>query len=167
MNRKYFIVIFALILAFGMGYVISMRGNNDSPIQENTADTSEPEANSRSLDLSGTQLTNLPDSVLNQTDITFLNLSNNQLTGLPVGIARLTNLEVLNIENNRLESFPDEIAQLGNLRQILANNNRMKTVSPGLKVMTWLEVLDISGNNIPSDEIAELKAELLDTQIKN
>lgn len=168
MTKKLTVVVLVVLLAFGIGYFFSRQNDVAKPASQNTApETSRPEPSSgATLDLSGQQLTNLPDSVLSRTDLTTLNLSNNQLTGLPAGISQLTNLQVLNIENNRLESLPPEISQLKNLRQILVNNNRLKTLQPELGKMTWLELLDVSGNDIPASEIAELKAKLTNTQIK-
>jgi Leucine-rich repeat (LRR) protein len=78
----------------------------------------------------------------------------------------MTNMRILIIENNRIESLPAELSQLNYLLQIRANNNRMTTVPPVLKTMTLLDVLDLSGNNIPSKEIDELKSQLPNTQIK-
>jgi Leucine-rich repeat (LRR) protein len=170
MKMTYLIVAGLLLAAFGAGYALSQRGGEPAPQANNTNTVQSEDTNSPSgkkVDLSGKQLTSFPEEVLLQDNVTELNLSNNQLTGLPSNISELTNLQILNVENNRLEAFPDEIAGLKNLRQILANNNRMQTVSPGLTEMTWLEVLDISGNNIPADQADQLKSQLPDTQVKN
>lgn len=167
MYKKAPIIIALLFMVFGVSYLISQR---DSASPDTSSQTTKPKQSSavpgRTLDLSGQQLTNIPEDVLTETDITVLNISNNQLTTLPAAIANLVNLEVLNVENNRITSFPAELSQLKNLRQLLANNNRMENVSNALYTMMQLQVLDISGNNIPSAQISELKAKLSNTQVK-
>ena len=52
------------------------------------------------LDLRFTSLTQLPQSIALNTNITQLNLSNNQLTQLPPSIVELTQLSVLNLRLN-------------------------------------------------------------------
>lgn len=143
MDKKYIWILVAVLLAFGLGFTLSR--SEDKPTQQtaNNAQTDTP-SESKSLDASGRQLTELPADILSQTNLTSLNLSNNQLTTLPDDFANLTRLETLNIENNRLEHVPD-----------------------ALKRMTWLKSLDISNNRIPDAEITELKASLPDTQIKS
>lgn len=170
MVQKTVIIIAAVFIALGAGYFVSKQNSSDSSqSQANTTDKTEVSKRKGpgvTLDLSGQQLTALPDSVLTQDDVTILNISNNQLTTLPADITKLVNLEVLNIENNRMESLPDEISQLKNLREIHANNNRMKSLPNALESMTQLKLLDISGNNIPSDQIQQLKSKLSGTQVK-
>ena len=111
MNKKVLVVIAALLIAFGIGILVSRSESNDSnDVQESTANDSGSTSNGAELDLSGQQLTTLPDSITSRTDVKSLNLSNNQLTGLPASIADMKSLEVLNIENNRIESLPMELS---------------------------------------------------------
>ena len=162
MTKKIIIIVLTIFIVFGVGFFVSKQYSKD-----NTVNTSKPASSGVTLDLSGQQLTRLPSSFLNQTNITVLNLSNNQLTSLPPSITSLVNLEVINVENNRLESLPSEINQLKNLHEIHANNNRMTSLPSTLGTMTWLTSIDISGNNIPQSDIAQLNAKLTQTQIKN
>ena len=164
MPRKFILLILAVLVAFGVGFTIS-RQHSTTPPQSNTI-ASTSSSTGKTVDLSGQQLTTLPESVLSQTDITVLNVSNNQLTTLPAGIERLSKLEVLNVENNRLTSFPTELSKLTALRQLLANNNRLESVSGQLETMTWLQALDLSGNNIPADQRVMLQNKLSSTQVK-
>jgi Leucine-rich repeat (LRR) protein len=166
MNSKVIGIILVVLVALGAGYFISNQsGNNGSPAQTTSNNTTEPKGSE--LDLTGQQLTSLPESVLNRTDITSLNLSNNQLTSLPADIVKLTNLRILNVENNRLTSLPAEISQLKNLQEIRANNNRMTSLPNEIGMMTHLKLLDISGNSISVDQVNQLKSNLPDTEIKN
>lgn len=166
MSKKYIGIIVLVLVVFGGAYLIS-RPDTKPTSQSNTTGTDSPVSGGKSVDLSGHQLTTLPDDVLQQTTITNLNVSNNQMTTLPAAISNLTNLEVLNVENNRLQTFPSEISKLTKLREIHANNNRMENLPDSLSTMTWLKVLDISGNSISASDIDHLKAALPNTQIKS
>jgi len=168
MDRKVILVAAAIVMAVGAGYLINKQDAKDtsSSGQTSSSKNAEPAQSGTTLDLSGQQLSELPDSVLNRNDIVILNLSNNQLTGLPAGIGKLVNLEILNIENNRLESLPGEISQLKNLREIRANNNRLATLPPELSTMTHLRLLDISGNRLSSEQTNQLESALPDTEVK-
>ncbi len=165
MSKKVIGIVLAVLLVFGGAYFISKQ-NNSNGSSKTPVGTSKSQTSGTTLDLSGQQLTSLPESVLNRADVTVLNLSNNQLTSLSAGIGTLTNLEVLNVENNRLQTFPPEISQLKHLQEILANNNRMTSLPTELGTMTWLKLLDISGNNIPANDLNQIKAKLPNTQVK-
>lgn len=171
MNKTYVGIFVAILLVFGGGYLLSNGGDKPAPAPvvntSNTADTPKTDTSGGTLDLSNKQLTELPSSVLNRTDITTLNLSNNQLASLPAGISTLTNLEILNVENNRLVSLPPELAELKKLREIHANNNRMTDLPVEIDGMSGLRLLDISGNNIPASRIEQLKAKLTSAEIKS
>jgi Leucine-rich repeat (LRR) protein len=139
MRKNFVIAIIAILLAFGVGYSISQQ---DSAKPNNQALSPSSTDSGKTVDLSGQQLTTLPDSVLSQTDITVLNISNNQLTSLD-GIGKLTKLEKLNVENNRLETVPADIEQLKNLKEA-----------------------DFSNNRLTSSDIQQLKSKLSNTDIK-
>lgn len=167
MGNKLIIFAVAVLVALGAGYAISSKDDKPSTSNNSTpTDAPNTESSGAVLDLSGQQLTSLPDSVLSRTDVTTLNVSNNQLTNLPADIAKMTNLEVINVENNRLTGLPPEIAQLKKLREIRANNNRMTGLPPELGNMTGLSLLDISGNSISQSDLEQIKAKLTRTQIK-
>lgn len=63
---------------------------------------SRAEAGEQRLDLSGLQLTELPDSLWQLTHLIDLDLSENLLTDVPEAIGRFTNLDFLNLSENRL-----------------------------------------------------------------
>lgn len=167
MAKKIIVIACVVLIALGAGYFISKQGNKDNPSnQANTSGIPGPQKGGATLDLSGQQLTSLPDSVLSRSDITVLNLSNNQLASLPPEISKLANLEILNIENNRLEGFPKEIDQLKSLREIRANNNRITSLPSELGNMTRLQLLDISDNRIPASQTEQIKSQLPNTEVK-
>jgi len=81
------------------------------------------------LNLGGNQLTTLPDSIGNLTNLNTLNLGGNkylggnQLTTLPKSIGNLNNLNELYLENNQLTTLPDSIENLTNLTHLYLNDN--------------------------------------------
>ena len=164
---KAILVIGVILFALGIGsFSRQQMDEYKYRTSNNTTDTSNSDPAGTTLDLSGQQLTALPEAVLSRTDVTVLNISNNQLVALPAGIAGMTNLVELNIENNRLELLPAEIAQLKNLRRLRVDNNRMTSLPPELANMTWLEQLDISNNRLPPSEQDAIKSQLTNVQIK-
>lgn len=168
MAKNIILIALIILVALGTGYFISSKqsGGNASNGQAAQTSPSKSETSGTTLDLSGQQLTSLPDSVLSRSDITVLNVSNNQLAVLPADIAKLTNLTVLNIENNRLEGLPKELTQMKNLREIRANNNRIKSLPGELEGMTFLKFLDISGNRLSEEQAQQIQSSLPDTEVK-
>jgi Leucine-rich repeat (LRR) protein len=168
MNRKAAIIpiVLLVLIAFGAGYLIHGHGNKDQNNQTSQV-TSTSVNNSKSLDLSGQQLTALAASVTNQTDLTSLNISNNQLTTLPPAIGNLANLEVLNVENNRLQTIPAEIGQLKHLVSADFSNNRLTSLPPELGSLTQLKTLNLAGYKGSSSDIDQLKTQLPNTDIKS
>lgn len=156
-------IIVVLFVFIGIALFVTRQDSQDD-IGGQTQPTSS--AQDKTLDLSGQSLTAIPPEVLSRNDISTLNISNNQFTSIPSDISTLQNLSVLIIDNNRLEAFSQDLGKLSKLTEIYANNNRLESVPNVLSGMTQLKVLDLSGNNIPSNEITALKALLKDTEIK-
>src|SRR4051812_16734426 len=65
----------------------------------------------KKLDLSDLNLTELPESLGQLTQLQYLYLQNNRLTALPKSIAQLTQLLGLLVNNNRLTALPEPIGQ--------------------------------------------------------
>ena len=70
------------------------------------------------LDLSFANLSSLPESIDNLTQLRHLNVSNNQLTSLPESISNLTQLQVLSVSNNQLSSLPENVRNIKGIRII-------------------------------------------------
>lgn len=163
-KNKIIVTLVAIILvAVGVGYLFG----HQNDIGSNSQNSSTNAATNKTVDLSGQQLTTVPESVLNQTDITSLNLSNNQLTALPTGIGKLTNLQTLNVENNRLVSLPAEIGQLRQLKTADFSNNRLTSIPPELGNLTQLKLLNLTGYKGSLSDIDQLKTKLPNTEIKS
>jgi predicted ATPase len=103
-----------------------------------------------SLNLSDNQLTTLPDSLGQLTQLTSLNLSDNQLTTLPDSLGQLTQLTSLNLSNNQLTSLPDSLINLKQIQNLNLNRNLL-TVFPNIIIhLKQLKILSfgVYGDNI-------------------
>ncbi len=93
-------------------------------------------------------LTELPDSLWQLTQLTFLNLSSNQLTTLPDSLGQLTQLTSLNLPNNRLTALPDSLGQLTQLTSLNLSNNQLIALPDSLGQLTQLKDLNLSKNKL-------------------
>jgi len=113
------------------------------------------------LDLSGNQLTSLPESIGQLTDLTYLDLSGNQLTSLPESIGRLTNLTHLDLSGNQLTSLP--LAQIEKLINLHRLNLSDTPLSPPLEILgkTGGEILNFYRQQTQQDTDHLYEAKLL------
>lgn len=70
-----------------------------------------------SLDLSGLEIEELPESIGNLANLETLNLSGNALHAFPKSLNNLKNLKVLNLSKNQLDSL-DEGVNFSSLKQL-------------------------------------------------
>ncbi len=110
------------------------------------------------LNLSGQNLSKVPDSVFNQSNLEELNVSNNKLTGaLQAEIRKLSNLRVLNASNNQMTGVPAEVGQLSNLQVLDLSNNQLTGLPYELANLKKLQILNLSGNNYSEQDLAIIK----------
>lgn len=102
------------------------------------------------LTLSGENLTTLPPTIGELTQLVKLNLKDNKLTTLPPEIGNLTNLKRIYLSNNKLTELPPEIGNLQNLEIIYASNNKLTTIPPEIGQITNLQGLYLGDNNLSS-----------------
>jgi len=113
------------------------------------------------LNMSGQELTKLPTSLFERTDLVILNLSHNALTGaLPAEIRHLRNLTWLDLSYNQFTGVPAEIGQLSNLRHLDLSHNRLTGLPYELGNLHNLEVLDLTGNDYSEADLAIIRASL-------
>jgi internalin A len=105
-------------------------------------------SNSDSLDLSGLNLTSIPESVAQLVNLTRLDLHGNQIADLPEHIFRLANLEELLLDDNQLARIPQSLVQLGSLSYLSLDHNRVATIPDFLCRCRGLEGLYLQGNRI-------------------
>jgi internalin A len=110
------------------------------------------------LDLSGKNLTEIPEAIAKLTNLTELDLYNNQITEIPEAIAKLTNLTRLALYNNQITEIPEAIAKLTNLTGLYLSNNQITEIPEAIAKLTNLTQLVLYNNQIT--EIPEAIAKL-------
>jgi C-terminal of Roc, COR, domain/Ras of Complex, Roc, domain of DAPkinase/Leucine rich repeat len=97
------------------------------------------------LDLSGLNLTEVPEAIASLTQLITLDLSDNQLSAILGWIVSLTQLRELDLSNNQLTIGPDLNASLKS-PQLHFFFQQL----PALKALTQLRGLNLSGNQLTS-----------------
>lgn len=112
------------------------------------------------LDLSGLQLTDLPESIGFLTRLQSLNLSNNKLMTLPDAFMSMASLHTLNLSDNYLIAMPEQIGKLKSLRWLQLNDNALKALPEWIGNLAELQVLELSNNQLTAlpDSIGKLMA---------
>lgn len=100
------------------------------------------------LNLSRKQLTVMPDSLSQLTQLRSLDLSDNQLTALPKSLSQLTQLQSLNLSGNKMTTLPESIGQLTRLLSLDLSRNKIMTLPEWLSRLTRLQSLNITSNKI-------------------
>lgn len=159
------LILFSLLLA-GCTYTgTSSPLNNTGGSVGNTPPTAEgnpiEKPSGNKLDLSGQQLTKVPEDVFRQTNLEELDLSNNQLTGaLPGEIRFLQNLKILKASDNLMTGVPAEIGQLKNLKILNLANNQLTGLPYELGNLKNLVTFDLSGNKYSEYDLNIIKQSL-------
>nr|XP_034356491.1 leucine-rich repeat-containing protein 40 isoform X2 [Arvicanthis niloticus] len=114
------------------------------------------------LDYSDKQATLIPDDIFDATKntvITSINFSKNQLceipqrnnflSSLPEEMASLTKLQTINLSFNRFKVFPVVLYLISTLEAVLISNNQVGSVDPQkMKLMENLNTLDLQNNDL-------------------
>ncbi len=100
------------------------------------------------LDLSDNQLSTLPESITNLSNLTGLDLSDNQLSTLPESITNFSNLTELNLRYNQLSTLPESINNISNLTELNLSYNQLSTLPESITNLSNLTGLDLSSNQL-------------------
>jgi leucine-rich repeat protein SHOC2 len=98
------------------------------------------------LELSGKEITNLPESIGNLTYLTRLNLGFNHLDRVPESLFKLINLIELNLKSNQLNSLPENIGNLDRLIELDLSFNQIASLPASFHRLTKLVELNLAGN---------------------
>ncbi|KAJ2909502.1 hypothetical protein GGI21_001818 [Coemansia aciculifera] len=99
------------------------------------------------LDISGNQISALPEEISHLHSLRELYASRNALVTLPITIGSLRNLEVLDISENHIVSLDVSVSRLENLRMLNISDNRLTMLPPYLGLLAQtLRILLVDGN---------------------
>src|SRR5437762_3528963 len=75
------------------------------------------------LDLSGEELSQLPEALGQLSQLQQLYLHSNQLTAVPEGLGQLSQLQVLRLDGNQLTAVPETFQRLTSLQDLYLHGN--------------------------------------------
>jgi len=104
------------------------------------------------LDVSRSQLTMLPPSIRELTNLRELYLYQNKLTTLPLELGCLTELITLGASENSLAGLPDSLVNLRKLRVLDLRHNKLTDIPPVVYQLTSLKTLYLRFNRIKQVE---------------
>jgi internalin A len=123
---------------------LHMSGRHLTELWESIGQDSELEE----LDLESNLLTTLPESIGQLQRLLRLDVGKNQLITLPESIGSLTQLEVLELSSNQLRALPESIGQLQRLLRLDVDKNQLITLPESIGSLTQLQDLDLSSNEL-------------------
>jgi Leucine-rich repeat (LRR) protein len=100
------------------------------------------------LNLDGNQLTTLPEDIGELVALELLSLTGNQLTTLPEAIWKLTAMEGLYLIGNQLTILPEAIGELVALKRLYLNGNQLTTLPEAMGNLTNLQMLYLMNNKL-------------------
>ncbi|MED4384705.1 DUF5011 domain-containing protein, partial [Bacillus mobilis] len=109
------------------------------------------------LDLSRNSITTIPDN-MSFNKLRVLDLSYNKITEVPDSVWELPKLQALLLSNNKIKKIPEQKSKFLDLRILDLANNELETLSVGLlHDLARLEVLNIQGGNNKKLDLADVK----------
>ncbi len=100
------------------------------------------------LNVSRNQLTALPESVGQLSQLQGLSVSENRLTALPESVGQLSQLQQLYISGNQLTALPESVRQLSQLQRLEVSENRLTALPESVGQLSQLQELHVSGNRL-------------------
>jgi len=102
------------------------------------------------LDLSGCQLTQVPDAIfllMKNVTLNSCNLAGNLITKIPTKLAiNFSSIKELDLSNNRISALPSEMTNCTMLESLNISSNSFVTLPPVLAEMTSLRNINASKN---------------------
>ena len=104
--------------------------------------------NLKELNLEGNKIKNLPKEINKLSELQFINLRNNKLTELPDEITTLRNLTHLDISVNNILFLPENLGNLKNLKIIYSHRNKLRKIPDSVCKLKQLKFLSLYNNQI-------------------
>ncbi len=98
------------------------------------------------LDLTGNQLSSLPDDLYRLKKLRILFCSSNQFTCLPEVLGRCPSLSMVGFKANKITHIPEAAIQTSSLRWFILTDNKLKTLPNKLGECKKLQKLMLAGN---------------------
>ncbi len=105
------------------------------------------------LKLRDTQISKLPDGIVNLKKLATLDLTGSSLSALPEDIGKLANLETLWLRGTPVSKLPESIGNLKNLKSLNLRNTQLSSLPESVGGLESLEFLHL--NNTPISKLPE------------
>ncbi len=92
--------------------------------------------------------TSLEEASQNSAQVIKLNLSGQNLTAIPQEIFKMKNLQFLDLSENRIAEIPDEIQNISQLQELNLSNNQLNKVSTKIDELVFLQKLNLAKNQL-------------------
>lgn len=99
-----------------------------------------------SLNISGFNISKLPESIGVLTTLEKLNISHNNIESLPENFGKMKPLKYLYLSDNRLKHLPESISKMDRLRQLDLSNNKLAKLPDKFGGMKSLKFLNLKNN---------------------
>ena len=100
------------------------------------------------LDLTGNQMTALPEWLGQFSQLRRLDIAGNRLTALPESLGQLSQLQTLNLLGNQLTVLPECLGQLSQLQELDLTGNQLTELPEWLGQLSQLQELILDGNRL-------------------
>ena len=99
------------------------------------------------LDLTGNQLSKLPDNLADLVNLKILFCSNNLFTEVPTVLANCSKLEMIGFKSNQIKTFAENALPL-NTRWLILTDNQLNTLPDSIGDLKKLQKCMLAGNQL-------------------
>lgn len=103
---------------------------------------------SKSIDLSGLSLTEIPDILQELQWLQRINISSNSLSALPVWITEFSELQVLDARHNYITILPSGLLKMKSIEKLYFRYNELIEIDEGVSDLPNLNHLNIANNKV-------------------
>lgn len=133
--------------------ILELTGYNLTKLPESIGKCSQLQV----LRCSDNQLTSLPETLGNCSQLEYLYCINNQMTELPKTLGNCSKLIDLDCSDNQLSQLPDSLGNCNQLEILKCFNNHLTYLPETLTNCIQLKILECYGNNINNVDISPFK----------